>query len=291
MARGKSGQHIPSVFLSQKKPIGTGHYPMKRQRATKTAIYLLIAGLIAIAASIGYVALLFFESTGQSERHDYHCSFSLSYSTTIRNVTILFPVPAIDGKTVFPESFLDRSMQGIPDGWALSIEEVNGTSMLAIRAAEMVPAYHGYPIAIEPGQSPLPGTLSPRNEYSPETPVLQPVHIGTMLPVNRTIDTLDPVGREPLFAPEGRFTGRRERERQNLRGTEYIHPVPVYVSFSSEHPVEFTLQATIQGTNSVWRGGWIFNSYQDMVLLEVHDSPGWTEAVGILCTGEGDYYS
>jgi len=257
----------------------------------KVLICLLIAAAIALAAWVGYVAFLFQQSMAESERHDFHYSISLSYTTTMTNVTILLPVPLLEGTPILAEAFVQRDVHGIPDDWNLSIEEMNGTPMLAIRADGMVPEYHGYPIPIEAGQSPLPATIAPRTEYSLETPVLRPIQIGTMLEVNRTIETRDPVGREPVFAPDGEFIIVAESARPHIRGMEFVHLVPVYVWFEREQPGEFSLQASIRGTNSIWRGGWIFNSYQDSVSVELKEPRGWTEAVGILCTGEGVYYT
>ncbi len=252
---------------------------------------LLIAAVIALVAWVGSVAFFFHQSMAESERHDFHYSISLSYTTTITNVTILLPVPSLNGTPVLADAFVQRSAPGIPGDWNLSIEEVNGTPMLAIRADKMVPEYHGYPIPIEPGQSPLPATIAPRTEYSLETPVLRPIQIGTTLQVNRTIETRDPVGREPVFAQTGEFVLRKENAGPHTQGLEFVHPVPVYVWFEREQPGEFSLQASTRGTNSIWRGGWVFNSYQDSVSVELKDPPGWTEAVGILRTGEGAYYT
>lgn len=279
-----------AFFYSKEDSFIPGFTLMIQVSSKKIVISLLVAAVIVLAAWIGYVAFLFHEGMAQSERHDYHYSISLSYTTTITNVTILLPVPLLEGTPVLAETFVHRSVHGIPDDWDLSIEEVGGTPMLAIRAAKMVPAYHGYPVAIEPGQSPLPTTIIPRTEYSAETPILYPFNIGTMLPVNRTIETRDPVGNEPVFAPEEKFIPAEGSTRPYFQGKEYTHPVLVYVSFSSERPVSFSLQSSISGTNSIWRGGWVFNSYDDSIAVELQESPGWIEAGGILRTGEGVYY-
>ena len=70
------------------------------------------------------------------------------------------PVPELNNTPSFTESLLNKTAYGVPPGWDLSLVNKNGSPMLAIRAARMVPDYHGNPIAIEPeATSPLPTTL------------------------------------------------------------------------------------------------------------------------------------
>jgi hypothetical protein len=250
---------------------------------------LVIAVIIAVVAWIGYVAFLLDQGTKQSERHVFHYSIDVSYNTTIENVTLLLPVPESNGIALFGEALVNGTLYGVPPGWDLSMDAVNGTPMLAIRAEQMVPEYHGYPIAIEPRQSPLPTTLVPGTEYSPDTPVLQPVHLGVMLPVNRTIETRDPIGNEPVFAPGGQFI-RREVTTRPYGGREYEHAVPVYIQYVSDRPAAVYASITIQGTNSIWKGGWLSNSYTDTITVETEDSPGWVNTTGVLMTEDGVYY-
>lgn len=252
--------------------------------------YVLIALIIAVIAFLCYTFYVYDKIARESEQHNFHYTLGVSYTSTIENVTILLPVPMLNGTTVLAESFLKREVHGIPPDWNLSVEMVNATPMLAIRADEMVPEYHGFPIAIEPGQSPLPTTLVPGTEYSSDTPVLHPISIGMMLSVNRTIDTHNPVGNEPVFGPEGEFTLLTSTTKTPRQGKEYSHSVPVYVSYTKDDPAEVHIATSIQGTNSIWRGGWVFNSYADTVTWDFDHSIGWTNATASLYTEEGIYY-
>jgi hypothetical protein len=155
--------------------------------------------------------------------------------------------------------------------------------MLAITAARMVPEYHGYPIAIEPGTSVLPTTRVPGHEYSSDTPVLMPVTIAVMEPADRKINTSYPSGHEPLFFPDGMFTpGTCVLP---CAGQVYDHRVPVYIGYTAEHPVSFSLRVSVSGTNSAWRGGWSSHSYSDTVVIETVDNTrGWIAGEGQLFT-------
>jgi hypothetical protein len=162
--------------------------------------------------------------------------------------------------------------------------------MLAIKAARMVPDYHGSPIAIEPGESPLPTTLVPGHEYTSDTPVLMPVTIAVMETSMSAIDTHEPVGREPVFFPGGNFIPGSSVTPLGS-GSAYDHRIPVYINYTSEHPADIWLRVSVTGTNEIWRGGWESNTYSDSVFVEIADgSKGWIDGEGKLITAEGIYY-
>jgi hypothetical protein len=246
--------------------------------------YLLFVAVIVFCTFLGYLVFVFNQSASESGEHYFHYTITISYTSTIDNVTILLPVPLLDGTPVLDGSFLDRAASGVPPGWNLSLEVVNETPMLAVRAATMVPEYHGYPIAIEPGQSPLPATPASGREYSTDTPVLMPVSLGTVFPVNRTIDTRNPVGKQPRFFPGGGFALRNGHVQSHANGREFKHTVPVYVDFTAASPVTISISTGIEGINAVWRGGWVPHEYSDTVTIEVTEPAGWIYAEGILRT-------
>ncbi len=169
----------------------------------RTVLLILI---LAAVVFFTWTSYQFSQASRQSERHNYYYTIDLSYDTTIDNVTFLLPVPELNTTPVFMESILNGSAYGISPDWNLSIVQENGSPMLAIRAARMVPEYHGFPIAIEPGATVLPTTLVPGHEYSPDTPVLMPITIAVMEQVSSPVNTRDPVGHEPLLSPGGPFT-------------------------------------------------------------------------------------
>jgi len=256
----------------------------------KRRIWLVIIALIIVAAAIfAWVAYQFDQGSRQSERHDYTYSIDLSYTTTIDNVTLFLPVPELNGAPVLAGALVNGTGYGVPADWNLSIADVNGTPMLAIRAARMVPEYRGYPMPAEPGVSPNQTTLQPATEYSSTTPVLIPVHMVAIDTTNVTINTRHPLGHEPVFAPDGQFTPET-RTIPPIQGTGYTHMVPVYVWYTSDRVATLSLHLSIQGTNSIWRGGWIYNKYEDTVTLEPGHGSGWKEGEGLLITGEGVYY-
>ncbi|MDI6719880.1 MAG: hypothetical protein QMD46_09750 [Methanomicrobiales archaeon] len=258
---------------------------VKRRRRR---IALIIAAVLIPAAILAGIAWRWDQQTRQSERHDYSYEIRLSVNTTIEDVTLLLPAPQRNGTAFLADALANGSGYGVPPDWNLSIEEANGSPMLAIRAARMVPEYRAYPIPIEPGLSPT--TLPPSTEYSNETPVLMPISLVARVPLNRTIDTRDPLASEPVFHPGGRFLpGTAPVHRYS--GSVYTYTVPVCVRFTADQPASLSLQMSIEGVNSIWRGGWNYNLYRDRVTLETSgDRQGWLEGEGVLLAGEGIYY-
>jgi hypothetical protein len=252
---------------------------------------LFILALVLLAVLLfAWVTWQFDQGSRQSERHNYFYTIELSYNTTIDNVTLLLPVPELNNTPVFMTSLLNKTAYGVSPDWNLSVVNGNGTSMLAIRAARMVPEYHGYPVAIEPGTTVLPTTLVPGHEYSGDTPVLMPVTVAVMETSASEIDTRHPVGHEPLFFPDGNFSPG-SCVTPVCDGPVYDHRLPVYVSCTSGSPVMISLRVSVQGSNSIWRGGWLSNTYSDTVALEIaNGEQGWIEGEGKLITAEGVYY-
>jgi len=248
-------------------------------------VFILLAVLF-----FAYAAWQFDEAARRSEGHHYFYSIDLSYTTTIDNVTLFLPVPELNNTPMLITSLLDGTAYGVPPDWDLSVVSVNGTPMLAIRAARMVPEYHGYPVAIEPGTTVLITTLVPGHEYTRDTPVLVPVTIAVMETRESKIDTRSPFGHEPLFFPDGTFTPA-SCIAPLCNGFMYNHLVPVYIGYTSENPAVISLRVSVSGSNSIWRGGWQSNTYTDTVYLEIANATqGWIEVEGKLITGEGVYY-
>ncbi|MDP2796517.1 MAG: hypothetical protein Q8N94_03295 [Methanoregula sp.] len=252
---------------------------------------ILIIALVLIALTFFvWTFYQFDQSARQSERHAYSYSIDLSYDTTIKNVTLFIPVPELNNTPLFIGSLLNGTAYGVSPDWNITIVHENGTPMLAIRAARMVPEYHGYPIRIEPGVSVLPTTLVPGREYSSDTPILMPVSIGVMETSTSEIETRSPIDHEPVFFPGGGFTTGVGIPPTN-NGPLYNHKVPVYIRYTSDHPVSISLRVSVQGTNMIWKGGWQGNSYSDTVVLEIaNDTQGWVMGEGRLSIAEGVYY-
>jgi hypothetical protein len=217
-------------------------------------LIILVFILLAVVF-LAFMAWQFDQSVRQSERPSYSYTIEFSYNATIDNVTLILPVPELNNTPFFTESLLNGTAYGVSPDWNLSLVNENGSPMLAIKSARMVPDYHGSPIAIEPGAtSPLPTTLVPGHEYTSDTPVLMPVTIAVTETNTAVIDTRMPVGREPVFFPGGTFMPGSS-VTPLAGGSVYDHRVPVYINYTSEHPAAVWVRVSVTGSNMIWKGG------------------------------------
>ncbi len=250
-----------------------------------------ILKLIVVLVVISLASLLWlgYAIRNESESHGYHYQVSLSTESRLENVTLILPVPFIDNSSPLGEALVRGEGYGIPPGWRLALEYMNSTPMLKIEAGAIIPEYHGYPLPLEEGQTPVQTPPPAVTAYSEETPVLMPLQFGISQVVERSIDTRDPIGREPLLSlPEL----VRSASCPDLPGSGACHhyPAQVFVRYASGGPGNITLSISSGGVNQWWLGGWTGNSYDDWIDVTLErDQQGWIPAEGLLSTGEGRY--
>jgi hypothetical protein len=253
--------------------------------------YGLCALFIIIALVIG-VSVLLERDSSASERHDLRYRIELSTNTTIEDVSLFIPVPELNGTPYLTRGIVDRSAGDIPEGWNVYMVVAQESPMLCIRADRMVPEYHGYPVPVESGTMQTMTHQPTATASSPQTPVLRPVSFTvTDSSPSRVIDTRNPVGKEPVFFPEGRFIPT-QLSSSSSSGKAFLHRVPVWISFRSAQPAHLSLLVGIEGSNSIWRGGWNSNTYSDTVVIDIVSptTNQWVEAEGVLMTGSGVYW-
>jgi hypothetical protein len=247
---------------------------------------LLVTGIIIVVILSAWVFWQMAAIRQESEYHEYHYQVSLSTQSVLRNVTLLLPVPFLDNTSPLGEAMVRGEGYGIPPSWRLSLEQVNNTPMLNITAGIIVPEYHGYPIPLEWGQTPVQTPPPVATAYSEEIPVLMPLSFGISQRVQESIDTRDPINREPLFSSPGFLTGA-PCPGPSPAGRCYRYRAPVFVQYSGGGG-NLTLTLEGGGTNSWWLGGWSGNSYSDSLQVTLDNSrQGWVMAEGLLSTGPG----
>jgi hypothetical protein len=247
--------------------------------------------LIVVLVVISFAVLLWlgYALRNESESHGYHYQVSLSAESRLENVTLVLPVPFIDNSSPLGEALVRGEGYGIPPDWRLSLEYVNHTPMLKIDADTIIPEYHGYPLPLQVGQTPVETPPSVATAYSEETPILMPLQFGISQEAGRSIDTRDPIGREPpLSSPEMLIPAPCPDLPHT--GDCYQYPVLVFVQYSSRGAGNITIAISGGGTNQWWVGGWTGNSYRDSILVTLENGEqGWVQAEGVLSTGEGRY--
>jgi hypothetical protein len=245
--------------------------------------------LVLVVISLATLLWLGYSLKNESEFHELHYQVSVFAPSGLENVTFLLPVPSVHNITSLGEALVRGEGYGIPPDWSLSLEYLNDTPMLKIEAGAIIPGYHGYPIPLEEGQTPVQTPPPVATACSEETPVLMPLQFGISQMVERSIDTRDPIGREPLLSSPELVRPVPCRDVPHT-GECYGYPAQVFVRYSSGGPGNITISISSGGMNQWWMGGWTGNSYDDGIdVTLVRDQQGWIQGEGLLSTGDGRY--
>jgi len=225
----------------------------------------------------------------ESEYHELHYQVAISTQSVLENVTLLLPVSFVQNNSLLGEALIMGEGYGIPPDWRLSLEQVNGSPLLKIFAAQMVPNYHGFPIPIEPGSTPNQTPPPTVTAYSKETPVLIPLEFGISQRVQRPIDTQNPFDREPLLSDPESLTSI-PCPGPSLQGRCYQYTALIYAQYSSGEVGNLTISISSGGMNQWWEWGWSGNSYEEAIEVTLeHNQQGWIPGDGYLSTGNGRY--
>lgn len=254
-----------------------------------------IAAVLLILLLI--VAALFYQAATPQEGKTeiagtYRYEVSLTTGAVLKNVTLIIPLPVQSGTSTIGEALVEGRGHGVPEGWSLSVTEVDGTPMLVVAAAEILPRYAPRPIAVTPGVEPA-ATVTYSPEYSDATPVLLPYSFGATAAAGiiyytpdldaGPIETRHPLETEPVLAPKGDLTPAAD-------GRGYTYDAPLYLSCDAPAETRITLSIRLSGSNEWWLLGWSSNAYTDAILAETPAEEGWRTVRGTLSTGEGRYF-
>jgi hypothetical protein len=256
-------------------------------RISRSLLPLLLAVVLLIAGCVGPPG-----EGDPSLRHTYSYEVSVAVDRPADDLVLRLPLPSVNGTSALGEALVNGAGYGLRPGWEAAIVEANGTPMLELRAARFLPEYRGTPIAIVPGEA-LPSVTPapPATGPSGETPHLMPYLLGASIAVNRTIETRDPAGREPLLGGGGSLVPIGCSLPGQGAGVRcFRHPVEAFAEYRGAAPANVTVGIHTAGSNEWWRGGWTSNRYTDQVIVEFPPGErGWIEADAVLTVGEGIY--
>lgn len=256
-------------------------------RTDSSLLPLLLAAVLLLAGCLGPPG-----EGDPSLRHSYSYDVSVAVDRPVDHFVLLVPLPSVNGSSVLGEALVNGAGYGVRPGWRVAVIEANGTPLLEFRAERFQPEYRGTPIALVPGEEPPSVTPGPPATCRSEsTPVLMPYSLGASITVNRSIETRDPAGREPLLGGGGALTPAG----CDLPGQEpgvscYRHPVAAFADYRGDVGANVSVGVRLTGSNEWWSGGWNFNHYTDGVLVELPNGlRGWTRTDAVLMAGEGTY--
>jgi hypothetical protein len=255
--------------------------------APARCIVLLLIGTALLAAGcLGPPA-----ENDPSLRHTWSYEVSVAIDRPVEDLVLRVPLPSLHGSSEIGEAMANGTGYGVRPGWNVSVVEANGTPLLELRAARFAPEYRSTPIAIPPEGTPAVTPAPPATGSSASNPVLMPYSFGASLAANRTIETREPAGREPLLGGGSdlvRVSCDLPGQGEGVRC--FRHPVESFLDYRSDAPANVSLGVGLSGSNEWWRGGWIFNRYRDQATVEFRPGErGWVTADARLTTGEGVY--
>ena len=169
----------------------------------------------------------------------------------------------MNGSSALGDALANGTGYGVRPGWTVAVVEANGTPLLDLRAERFLPEYRGTPIALVPGEAPPSVTPAPpATGPSESNPVLMPYSLGASVTVNRSIETRDPTGSEPLLGGGSRlFPVACDLPGQGAGVHCYRHPVDAFAAYRADAPANVSIGILVVGSNQWWRGGWTFNEY------------------------------
>ncbi|TAJ43546.1 hypothetical protein CUJ86_10475 [Methanofollis fontis] len=243
-------------------------------------------------------AALFYHAASPTEGETeitgtYRYEITLTTPAPLQNLSLILPLPVENGTSAIGEMLVGGDGYGVPENWSLAVTEVDGTPVLVVTAAEVLPRYAPRPVAVTPGDEPEEGvTITYSPEYSDDTPVLLPFRMGATVEAGTEtytaerepgpIDTRHPLGAEPVLAPKHNLTTVSERE--------YLYTTPLFLHCDAPAGTVVRVTITLSGSNEWWLLGWSSNSYTDLITAEVPADGGWQTVAGRLVTGEGRYF-
>jgi hypothetical protein len=250
-------------------------------------LLLLLAVALLSASCVG--------PSGESDpslRHDYSYEVSVTVDRPVDDLVLRVPLPSVNGSSALGEALANGTGFGVRPGWKVAVVEANGTPLLELQAERFLPEYRGTPIALVPGEAPPSVTPPPpATARSASNPLLMPYTLGASIAVNRTIETRDPAGREPLLGGgSGPVPIACDLPGQGAGVRCSRHPVAAFADYRADAPANVSVGVRMSGSNQWWRGGWTFNHYTDGVVVEFPDGErGWARADAVLTAGEGTY--
>ncbi|WP_396612173.1 hypothetical protein ACH9L7_02480 [Haloferax sp. S1W] len=262
---------------------------------SRTLGIIVVAVLLVVAAIGGGLWAFSRQSFLDSYGSDYRYEVRVSADEPISNVTVFVPLPITEGESPV-EDVIETREYLIPETWTYDVVETEYGPMLRMQADELPgePTYHRS--VIENDRLVRWERVSADEYDRNDSDVVRVKHDTMSLTadrtVNRSIDTRDPGGAEPLFEPRSNVTGVPcEWPHEDDETRCYRYDTRIFVAYDGPETTQLSVTVELVGTNSWWVGGWNYNEYTDRV--SVYDLPadqrGWVVVEGHLQTGVGNY--
>jgi len=261
-------------------------------------VVVVVALVLLVGGLLGAVSLYsdYLYTTSYESHYDYRVSFAANHS--LSNVTVYVPLPVDDGAirvvgANVTTSSWDETIPADAPPVNASVVDTERGPMLAITAAAFPIERRYYRFVEENGE----GRRVPISEaeYDPGNPEMvayteRSVEVTASVQVNRSVDTKDPTGTEPLLAPESNRHEAPCRDAYFESQRCYTFDSAAYLTYDAPPDTRSSVWVELAGRNEWWVFGWNGDEYRQLVTGEfLGPQHGWRTVSGELETGVGSY--
>lgn len=300
---------LPLGFIAGSAIAVLSYAYLSRQSETKRNWRRIGGSALVIAMAFSVVVAGLFVLGGdridESTESSYNYEVAIATNGTLHDATLYVPVPVVNGTSEIGELFVNevqyhrsapvvRGYDSDPEPIEFTYEliETEHGPMLAI-STDRIEVTQVYYRTVENETMGWHERIDPA-EYDPTNPMMGVQDDGSFtfsvsLAVNRSIDTIDPFGTEPLFATsELLMVDCRDGASESERCFEYDSHG--YAAYESHPETTVYVRAGFEARNEWFSGGWSGNEYLQSSSIElVGPQSGWHVTTGTLDVGRGNY--
>jgi hypothetical protein len=226
----------------------------------------LLLGVLVVLLVAFVVAFLGPLATPVESEYGY--SVTLATNATLSNVTLYLPYPASDEGSPFDAAFEGTAGNAsVPEGWRVAPVETEHGRMLRVTASEVSTRLR-----------------SDGRRYETHT-------LRADVPAGHDIDTVDPVGSEPLLRPADGFeTVPCPNRAFPSRATCRIYGTRLYAQYDAPEDADADVDVVVVFGGYDDLGGGRGRWYSERVIARLEGTrDGWVEVPGDLQAGAGSF--
>lgn len=301
---------LPLGFITGSVVAVLGYSYLTRRSGNERNWRLIGGSAVAIAVVFSVVVAGLFVLGGdridETTESTYTYEVSLAANQTIQNATFLIPVPVSNNTSALGELFVGEAQY---DRHSPAVQGYEPTSEPVEFSYELVETEHGLMMAISTDRIEVTRVyyrsvenetmgwyerIDP-DEYDPNDPTMGVQDDGSFrftvsLATDRTIDSADPFGTEPLLTmtDELREIDCWGPASETARCYEYDSYG--YASYEAADETIVYVHTGLEGRNEWFSGGWSGNNYREYASIELAGpQSGWYVTTGTLEVGSGNY--
>lgn len=231
----------------------------------KTRYKIVIGLLIFLVVSASLLSIWIDkrsrEMYEQSFQSEINYDVRIVTDSTLHNVTLYIPLPVVNNTSSVGQNIIDTNFNDQKSSWEYALVDTEHGLMLSMKTEELEPPERLY--------------------FSAD--------LGTLVSVDRELDTKDPIANEMVLSPKYGLK-HVDAGKYWFSDTVYSYDSRVYAEYETIPNASVEIDISLDGRNSWWIMGWQFNDYaEEMETHMTGPQDGWVDAYGEIVTGEGIY--